>query len=28
MQRFSRLWELVRPAVSGRDAVHPRIWST
>jgi urease accessory protein len=28
MQCFSRLWELVRPVVSEREAIHPRIWST
>lgn len=26
--RFKSLWSLLRPAVSGRDAVEPRIWST
>ncbi len=28
MQRFSRLWEVLRPSIAGREAVHPRIWST
>ena len=28
MARFARLWETLRPAVLGREAVHPRIWST
>lgn len=28
MARFARLWEALRPAVAGREAVHPRIWST
>jgi urease accessory protein len=27
-ERFTRLWALLRPAVAGRDAVAPRIWST
>ena len=26
--RFKSLWSLLRPAVSGRDALEPRIWST
>jgi urease accessory protein len=26
--QFRGLWSLLRPAVSGRDAVEPRIWST
>lgn len=26
--RFRSLWSLLRPAVSGRDAVEPRIWRT
>jgi urease accessory protein len=26
--RFRSLWSLLRPAVSGRAAVEPRIWST
>ena len=26
--RFRALWRLLRPAVSGREAVEPRIWST
>jgi len=26
--RFKSLWSLLRPAVSGRDAVEPRIWRT
>ena len=26
--RFARLWALLRPAVSGRGAVEPRIWRT
>ena len=25
---FSRLWAVLRPAVAGREAVEPRIWST
>jgi len=28
MNAFTRLWAHLRPAVSGRDAVAPRIWST
>ena len=28
LEGFSRLWSLIRPAVSGREAVRPRIWST
>ena len=28
MQRFAGLWELLRPAVAGRQAVAPRIWGT
>lgn len=28
MNAFTRLWRLLRPAVCGRDAVVPRIWST
>ena len=27
-ERFTRLWELLRPVVAGREAVVPRIWST
>ena len=27
-ERFRSLWSLLRPALSGRDAVEPRIWST
>lgn len=27
-RRFAGLWALLRPAVSGRDAVEPRIWRT
>jgi urease accessory protein len=26
--QFRGLWSVLRPAVSGRDAVEPRIWST
>ena len=26
--QFRSLWSLLRPALSGRDAVEPRIWST
>jgi urease accessory protein len=26
--RFRWIWSLLRPAVSGRDAVEPRIWRT
>jgi urease accessory protein len=26
--RFRSLWSLLRPAVSGREAVEPRIWRT
>ena len=28
MNAFTRLWTLLRPAVCGREAVPPRIWST
>jgi urease accessory protein len=28
MEKFARLWECLRPAVAGREAVRPRIWST
>jgi len=28
LRGFSRLWTLLRPAVAGRAAVEPRIWST
>jgi urease accessory protein len=28
MRSFTRLWTLLRPAVAGRRAVEPRIWST
>ncbi|MFL5522073.1 MAG: urease accessory protein UreD [Gemmatimonadales bacterium] len=27
-ERFTRVWALLRPAVAGREAVIPRIWST
>lgn len=27
-RRFSQLWQILRPAVMGREAQHPRIWST
>jgi urease accessory protein len=27
-RRFTQLWALLRPVVSGRDAVEPRIWRT
>jgi urease accessory protein len=27
-ERFTRVWSLLRPAVAGREAVAPRIWST
>jgi urease accessory protein len=25
---FATLWGVLRPALAGRDAVHPRIWNT
>lgn len=28
MNRFTRLWHLLRPTVAGREAVEPRIWRT
>jgi urease accessory protein len=28
MNRFTALWQLLRPAVAGREAVEPRIWRT
>jgi urease accessory protein len=28
MQSFTKLWTLLRPSVSGREAAQPRIWST
>jgi urease accessory protein len=28
MEKFAQAWEVLRPAVTGRDAVRPRIWST
>jgi urease accessory protein len=28
MRSFTRLWTLLRPAVAGREAIEPRIWST
>lgn len=28
MEAFAKVWELVRPAVAGREPVRPRIWST
>ena len=28
MERFARLWEVLRPEVTGRAAIRPRIWST
>ncbi len=28
MHAFTQLWEAVRPAIAGREAVRPRIWST
>ena len=28
MQAFTRLWQILRPALIGRDAIVPRIWST
>ena len=28
MEKFAQAWEVLRPAVAGRDAVRPRIWST
>jgi urease accessory protein len=28
MQTFTKLWTLLRPAVAGRQAMPPRIWST
>jgi len=28
MEKFARLWEILRPAVAAREAVRPRIWST
>jgi urease accessory protein len=28
MEAFARVWEILRPAVAGRDAVRPRIWRT
>jgi urease accessory protein len=28
MEKFAQAWEILRPAVAGREAVRPRIWST
>ena len=28
MEAFTQLWKTVRPAIAGREAVEPRIWST
>jgi urease accessory protein len=28
MEAFTQLWKAVRPAIAGREAVKPRIWST
>src|SRR5690606_27147906 len=28
MEAFARAWEILRPAVAGREAVRPRIWRT
>jgi urease accessory protein len=28
MQEFISLWKRLRPAIAGRPAVEPRIWST
>ena len=28
MECFTRLWRVLRPAIAGRAAVAPRIWST
>ena len=25
---FAKLWSILRPAVSGREAIEPRIWRT
>lgn len=28
MEKFARVWEILRPALAAREAVRPRIWST